>query len=101
MTRKPSTNKESDLEPTTNDFTICTWMIDELHLVGSGLVLFAYIYAQTMNNMHPSTTSLLALTRISGLTKQTVSRAIDKLPYIIKNASQDNDKGFYYQLHCR
>ena len=98
---KTSTTDKGDVASIFTDFSICSWMIDELHLTGSALLLFAYIFSMTVDNMHPTATSLSTLTKISGLTRQTITRSIDKLPYIIKNASQDNDKGFYAYYYYR
>ena len=85
----------------THDFPIHLWMIDELHLTGTNLILFAYIFAQSLDVAHPGTTSLKVLSAITGLSKQTLSRALDKLPYVVKNVSQDNDKGFYVYNYYR
>ena len=89
------TDQEISLTALTHDFSIHLWMIDELHLTGTNLILFSYIFAQSLDMAHPGNTSLRVLSAITGLSKQTLSRALDKLPYIIKNVSQDNDKGFY------
>ena len=81
--------------------SIDAWMIAELHLTGNSLVVFAYLFAQTFDNVHPYQTSSKVLSKLCNVTPQTLARTIEKLPFIIRNISQDNPKGFYVYNYYR
>ena len=90
-THKDTINTGSEMP----NFVIWSWMRTALQLSGSNLMLFAYIYSQSFDASHYVTTSLSCLAEWFGITRQTLSRNIDKLPYIIKDNSCDHPAGFY------
>lgn len=75
--------------------SIAPWMINELKLAGNSLILFAYIFIQSLDNVHPALTDVPTLAKLCNVTNQTLVRTVEKLPYLIKSASQDHTKGFY------
>ncbi len=77
------------------NFVVWSWMRTALKLSGSNLMLFAYIYSQSFDSSHCVTTSLTCLSEWFGLTRQTLARNIDRLPYVTKQTSDDHPCGFY------
>ena len=75
--------------------SIAPWMINELKLAGNSLILFAYIFIQSLDNVHPALTDVPTLAKLCNVTNQTLVRTVEKLPYLVKSASQDHTKGFY------
>lgn len=77
------------------NFVIWSWMRNGLKLSGIHIMLFAYIFSQSYDNEHLVTTSLSVLSDWFGISRQTLSRNIDALPYVEKSVSQDNRNSFY------
>ena len=55
----------------------------------------AYIFIQSLDNVHPALTDVPTLAKLCNVTNQTLVRTVEKLPYLVKSASQDHTKGFY------
>lgn len=71
---------------------IWAWMRTVLHLAGSELMVFAYIFSQTFDNVHKCFTCLADMELWFGMSRQTISRNFEKLKnkgYIIKETLQD------------
>lgn len=69
-----------------------SWMRTVLNLVGSELYIFAYIFSQTFDNVHKCFTCLSEMEQWFGISRQTITRNIDKLcksGYILKETLQD------------
>lgn len=82
--------------PDMPNFVIWNWMIKGLDLKGTQLMLFAYIYSQSFDNTHLCRTSLTVMSKWFGLTRQALANNINKMPFIIKEVSQEhNGSGFY------
>lgn len=78
-----------------------SWMLEEFHLTGNSLILFAYIFIQSIDHTHQSNTSVSTLSKLCSITKQTLVRTVEALPHIIKATSQDHEKGFYVYNYYR
>lgn len=90
-TEQDSINTGSEMP----NFVVWSWMRNGLKLSGIHIMLFAYIFSQSCDNEHSTNTSLSVLSEWFGISRQTLSRNIDNLPYIIKSVSQDTRHGFY------
>ena len=58
---------------------VWSWMRTVLNLSGSELLIFAYIFSQTFDNVHKCYTCLSDMEMWFGMSRQTISRNIDKL----------------------
>jgi len=56
-----------------------SWMRTVLKLSGSELLIFSYLFSQTFDSVHKCYTCLSDMTEWFGITRQTISRNIDKL----------------------
>lgn len=83
------------------NFVVWSWMRTGLNLSGVHIMLFAYIFSQSFDHEQCMTTSLTRLSEWFGISRQTLSRNIDSLPYVEKFVSQDNVKGFYTYNYYR
>ena len=81
--------------PEMPNFVVWDWMRTGLGLSGVSIMIFAYIYSQSFDNSHAVSTSLATMSEWFGLTRQTLTRNIDKMPYIIKDTSDEHTYGFY------
>lgn len=69
------------------------WMRTVLNLTGSELLIFAYIFSQTFDDLHKCYTCQADMEKWFGITRQTVSRNIDNLcakGYVEKEVLQDS-----------
>lgn len=76
------------------NFTVCAWM-RELGLFGANLMIFAYIFEHSTDTHWAYGTSLRSMAEWFGLTRQTLTRNLEKMPYVIKKSSDVADNGFY------
>lgn len=58
---------------------VWSWMRTVLNLSGSELLIFSYLYSQTFDDSHKCYTTLSDMSDWFGLTRQTISRNIDKM----------------------
>lgn len=82
--------------PEMPNFVVWDWMRRGLNLKGSNLLIFAYLYSQSFDGTHACTTSLATMSEWFGLTRQTISKTIDSMPYIKKLVSQEHNSGSFY-----
>ena len=97
MQRNIKTKEErviKDVEIVPN-FIVWNWMISGLKLCGVDIMLFAYIYSQSFDNKHYTTASMTTLANWFGLTRQTLVKHIENLPFVEKLVSQEHINGFY------
>lgn len=66
------------------NFVVWDWMREALGLSGTNLLIFAYVFSQSFDGVHYSTTSLSTMEKWFGITRQTISRNLDKMPYVKK-----------------
>ena len=95
MARKPKnerTIKDVEIMP---NFIVWNWMMSALKLTGNDILLFAYVYSQSFDNKHYTTVSMTTLASWLGLTRQTVVKHLENLPFVQKYVSQDGSNGFY------
>lgn len=84
------------------NFVVWDWMREALGLSGANLMIFAYVFSQSFDGIHYSTTSLSTMEKWFGITRQTISRNLDKMSYVTKltyvNSEQNNFKYNYYRV---
>ena len=75
------------------NIVIWSWMRTVLDLSGTELLLFAFIFSQTFDNVHKVQTCLSEMESWFGITRQTISRNVDSMcskNYVIKETYQDS-----------
>lgn len=75
------------------NIVIWAWMRNVLGLCGTELMIFAYLFSQTFDSVHRCYTALSDMEEWFGVTRQTVSRNIDRLVtqgFVIKECNRDN-----------
>ena len=79
-----------------------SWMREVLELTGTELLLFSYIFAQTFDKVHKCWTCLADMEVWFGITRQTISRNIDKLveKNFIKKICKADDNKFFIKHNC-
>lgn len=92
ITKEDREIREPELTPS---FIIWSWMMSALKLSGVDIMLFAYIYSQSFDNTHYTTASLTTMANWFGLTRQTIVKHMDNLPFVEKMVSQQHSNGFY------
>ena len=75
------------------NFVVWEWMRTGLKLSGLSIMLFALIFSQSFDENHACNITLTAMERWFGVTRQTLSRNIEKLPCIKKGISKRNTEG--------
>lgn len=71
---------------------VWAWMRTVLGLVGTEILIFSYVYSQTFDSVHKCYTPLCDMEKWFGITRQTISRNIERLEskgYIIKEIHED------------
>lgn len=91
-TKEERVIKDVEIVP---NFIVWNWMISGLKLCGIDIMLFAYIYSQSFDNKHYTTASMTTLANWFGLTRQTLVKHIENLPFVEKLVSQEHINGFY------
>ena len=74
------------------NIVIWSWMRTVLDLSGSELLIFSYIFSQTFDNVHPCTTKLSEMETWFGVSRQTITRNVEKMVnkgFILKNCTND------------
>ena len=69
-----------------------SWMRTVLNLTGTELLIFAFVFSQTFDNLHKCYTCLSEMETWFGITRQTISRNIDNLcakGFVEKEVLQD------------
>lgn len=88
--------------PQMPNFVVWNWMREALELSGTNLMIFAYVYSQSFDGVHYSTTSLSTMEKWFGITRQTISRNLERMPYVKKltyvNPEVNNFKYNYYRV---
>ena len=95
ITAKLSQKELISNTPEMPNFVVWDWMRTGLGLSGVNIMIFAYIYSQSFDNTHTVTTSLATMSEWFGITRQTLTRNIERMPCIIKNTSDEHTYGFY------
>lgn len=85
--------------PEMPNFVVWDWMSSGLHLKGTNLLIFAYLYSQSFDGAHACTTSLTTMSEWFGITRQTISKNIDMMPYVKKFVSQEHSSGNFYTFN--
>ena len=83
------------------NFMIWGWMTSILHLSKQDLLLFAYLYAQSHDNIHYLSTCPTVIAEWFGMTRQTVIKHIESLPCVEKLVSKEHTKGSYTFTYYR
>ena len=81
--------KDHDKMP---NLIVWSWMREVLGLHGTQLLIFSYMFTQCFDSVHQCTTSLSSMEKWFGVTRQAVSRNIDKLvdsQYLYKVTESD------------
>ena len=71
---------------------VWSWMRTVLNLCGAELMIFSYIFSESFDSVHRCYTSLTDMESWFGITRQTISRNIDRLcekAFIYKETNQD------------
>ena len=74
-----------------------SWMREVLDLTGIELTIFSYIFDRTFDKVHKCWTCLSDMESWFGVTRQTISRNMEKLvqkKYIYKFSQKDSQKEF-------
>lgn len=83
----------TDREEQMPNIIVWSWMSSALHLRGTELIIFAYIYNVSFDSIHRCYTTLTSMEQWFGMTRQAVSRRIQNLVdsgYLTKQTSVEN-----------
>lgn len=78
------------------NIVIWAWMRNVLGLCGTELMIFAYLFSQTFDSVHRCYTALSDMEEWFGVTRQTISRNIDRLVengFVVKECKRE-ESGF-------
>ena len=84
--------KNTDNISTIPNIVVWSWMRTVLKLSGSELLIFSYIFSQTFDSVHRCFTCLSDMESWFGITRQTISRNIDRLAekdFVVKECKND------------
>lgn len=83
----------ADREEQMPNIIVWSWMSSALHLKGTELIIFAYIYNVSFDSIHRCYTTLASMEQWFGMTRQAVSRRIQNLVdsgYLTKQTNVEN-----------
>lgn len=94
-------NKQENFMP---NIIVWAWMRTVLGLAGTEILIFSYIYSLSFDSVHKCYTPLCDMEKWFGITRQTISRNIDRLEsknYIIKDTMTDKyNKMIKHNSYC-